>query len=253
MHAMWTGSITYGIATVPVKMYAATSDHGMELKQIHNEDAGQISYTRTCTCCNEKIDFADVGSGHRDADGTIIALTSAELAELPAAHKKELAIEDFVDMDQIDPILFGKTYYLQAVENHTRAYALLREAMRITGQVAIARVVLRTSESLVMLRVDDNRILVQVVLWNDQVRPVAELPKTTFKQDESYSDQELTMACSMIDALSVKFESERYADKYQVALSELIESKREAVPAAAESNVVSLLSRLPQPATTHAV
>ncbi|MGH3613562.1 MAG: Ku protein [Pseudonocardia sp.] len=223
MRAMWSGAVSFGLVSVPVKVYAATSNHDIRFHQVHGADGGRIKYKRTCAVDGEEVEYADIVKGYETEDGDLITLTDEDLDTLPTATGREIDVIEFVPADQIDPLLYDKSYYLEPEAKAAKPYALLREALRQTDRMAIVKVALRQRETLALLRIRDKAIVLQTMLWPDEVRQ-AEFD--ILDADVELRPQELTMAASLIESLGADFDPADFHDEYRDAVVELIERKK---------------------------
>lgn len=222
MQAIWKGSVTFGLVTIPVKVYAATQEKDIAFRQVHVEDGGRIRYRRICELDGEEVPYSDIAKGHELPDGQMVVLTADDLAELPLPSKHTVEVLEFVGEDEIDPIYVSKSYYLQADGPGLKPYVLLREALVKTEQVAVVKVALRNRESLGMVRPMDGLLILQTLLWPDEVRDAA---FATPPEDVEVRPQEIAMAESYIQTLETTFEPDRYHDEYRAALEELVQAK----------------------------
>ena len=222
MRSMWKGAISFGLVTIPVKLYAATEQRDVTFRQVHRVDGGRIKFRRFCTVNDEEVPFADVAKGYELPDGEMVVLTDDDLAELPLPTAHAIEVVNFTPADQVDSILANRAYYTEPEPSGLRAYALLRDALERSGKVAIARVALRQRESLASLRSRDGVLVLETLLWPDEVRT----PDFGFlDQDVEVRSQELRMASSLIDSLTVDFDPTIYHDNYREALEELVAAK----------------------------
>ncbi|WP_433801151.1 Ku protein [Actinomycetospora sp. CA-084318] len=224
MRAIWSGAVSFGLVNVPVRLYAATSNHDIRFHQVHEIDGGRIRQKRTCSVCGEEVAYSEIAKGYETDDGQLIMLDDDDLATLPTATGHEIDVVQFVPADQVDPLLLDKSYYLEPENKALKPYSLLREALRETDRMALVKVALRQRETLALLRVRDNAIVLQTMLWPDEVRE-AEFP--VLDNDVEVRPQEMAMASSLIDSLSGDFEVGEFEDEYRKAVGELIEYKRE--------------------------
>jgi DNA end-binding protein Ku len=223
MRAMWSGAVSFGLVSVPVKLYSATTNHDIRFHQVHAADGGRIKYKRTCSIDGEEVEYADIVKGYETEDGELITLDDEDLDSLPVATGHEIDVIEFVPADQIDPLLFDKSYYLEPEAKAAKPYALLREALVQTDRMAVVRVALRQRETLALLRVRDKAIVLQTMLWPDEVRePDFDILET----DVDLRPQELTMAASLVESLGADFDPVDFHDEYRDAVVELIERKR---------------------------
>ncbi|MGH3521163.1 MAG: Ku protein [Haloechinothrix sp.] len=224
MRAMWKGSVSFGLVTIPIHLYAATENKNVSLRQVHASDGGRIQYRRFCSAEDKEVPYADIAKGYELADGEMVVLTDTDLADLPLSSSRTIDVLEFVPLESIDPIYFDRTYYLEPQKAATKPYVLLRDALHKSGNVAIAKVALRQRETLALLRVHADVLLMTTMLWPDEVRT----PDFGFLREDppQVRPQELTMAGSLIDSLSEPvFEPDNYTDSYREALETLIEAK----------------------------
>jgi len=224
MRAIWKGAVSFGLVNVPVRLFAATEENDIRFHQVHREDGGRIRYKRTCSICGEEISYDAIAKGYETSDGQLVILTDEDLDQLPVATSHEIDVVEFVPSNQVDPILFAKTYYLEPDAKAAKPYALLREALIETERMAIVKVALRQKETLAVLRVRDKAILLQTMLWPDEIR------KPDFAildSDVELRPQELKMAASLVESMAADFEPEQFSDDYREAVVELIDAKLE--------------------------
>lgn len=219
---MWTGSLAFGLVNVPVKMYTATEDHSVRFHQVHIADGGRIRMKRVCSECGQEVAYSDIGKGYETASGERIVFDSADFEELPTGPKKEIEVLEFVPSEQVDPILFDRTYYLEPEQRALKPYILLRQALESTERTAIIKVAIRQRTQLGALRVHDDVLTLQTMLWPDEVRE----PDFGFlTEDVDIRPQELQMAQSLIGNLSADFNPEQYTDEYREAILAMIDAK----------------------------
>lgn len=223
MRAMWSGAVSFGLVSVPVKLYSATSNHDIRFHQVHAADGGRIKYKRTCSIDGEEVEYVDIVKGYETDDGELITLTEEDLDSLPTATSHEIDVIEFVPADQIDPLLFDKSYYLEPEAKAAKPYALLREALVQTDRMAVVKVALRQRESIALLRVRDKAIVLQTMLWPDEVR---EPEFDILDAEVELRPQELQMAASLVESLGADFDIAQFHDDYRDAVEELIERKR---------------------------
>jgi DNA end-binding protein Ku len=231
MRSIWKGSISFGLVNIAVKLYSATEEKDVAFHQVHREDGGRIRYKRVCTVDGEEVAYNDIAKGYELPDGEIVVLTDDDLAELPLTTSREIDVLQFVPLEQVDPIYFNKSYYLEPDPKATKAYVLLRDTLEESGKVAIVKVALRRREALATLRVREGVLTMETMLWPDEIRA----PAFGFL-DESpdVRKQEMAMAASLVDSLSGDFDPTEFTDQYREALESLIEAKvegRDLVPA----------------------
>jgi DNA end-binding protein Ku len=223
MRSIWKGAITFGLVNVPVKLYSATEDHDVSLHQVHDEDGGRIRYQRVCEIDGEVVEYQHIAKAYDDGDRTVI-LTKDDIASLPEEKSREIEVVEFVPSDQVDPIMFEKSYYLEPDSSSPKAYALLRKTLETTDRTAIVQFALRQKTRLGALRVVDDVLVLQGLLWADEIR-AADFP--ALDETTRVSSRELDMAMSLVDQFSSDFEPEKFTDEYQEQLRTLIEAKLE--------------------------
>ncbi|TFC53455.1 MULTISPECIES: Ku protein [unclassified Cryobacterium] len=223
MRSIWKGAITFGLVNVPVKVYSATEDHDVELHQVHDADGGRIRYQRRCEVCGKVVDYAHIDKAFTDGDKTVV-ITDADLKSLPEERSREIDVVEFVPSDQLDPIMFDRSYFLEPDGSSPKAYVLLRRTLEQTDRTAIVHFALRQKTRLAALRVRDGVLMLQTLLWDDEVR-VAEFP--ALEQAVKISDRELDLSAALVDSFAADFSPGDYTDEYQAQLRRLIEEKLE--------------------------
>ncbi len=224
MRTIWKGALTFGLVNVPVKVYSATEDHDVPLHQVHEKDGGRIRYQRTCEVCGETVAYADIDRAYVD-EGQTVVLTKDDLAALPAEKSREIDVVEFVPSDQVDLLTLDKPYYLEPDSKSPKAYVLLRRTLEQTDRTAIVRFTLRQKTRLAALRVRGKVLVLQTLLWADEVRE-AEFP--ALDEDVRISKKELELSASLVDSYSADFDPESFVDEYQKELRTLIDAKIEA-------------------------
>jgi DNA end-binding protein Ku len=249
MQAIWKGTISFGMVTIPVKVYSATEERDVSFRQVHAEDSGRIRYKRVCEIDGKEVPYSDIAKGYEMPDGRIVVLTSEDFASLPLPTAKTIEVLEFVPLSEVDPLYFSRAYYLAADKVGAKPYVLLRDALTSSGQCALVKVAIRTRESLALLRERDGALVLQTMLWPDEVRSSEfAVPDG----DVEVRAQERSMAESYISALETEFEPQRYHSDYREALEELIEAKTSGLEpleqveeeAAGEAEVVDLVAAL---------
>lgn len=215
--------MSFGLVSVPIKLYSATSNHDVRFHQVHSADGGRIKYKRVCAVDGEEVEYADIVKGYETEDGELITLTDEDLDSLPAAAGHEIDVIEFVPADQIDPMLFEKSYYLEPEAKAAKPYALLRDALVQTDRMAVVRFALRQRESIAVLRVRGKAIVLQTMLWPDEVR---EPDFDILDADIELRPQEQTMAASLVESLGADFDPSQFQDDYRDAVEAMIERKR---------------------------
>lgn len=223
MRSIWKGAVAFGLVNVPVKLYAATEDHDVPLHQVHDKDGGRIRYQRRCEICGEIVAYQNIDRAFDDGERTVV-LTEDDLATLPAERDREIAVVEFVPSDQVDPLLLDRAYYLEPDSASPKAYVLLRETLERTDRTAIVQFSLRQKTRLAALRVRDDVLVLQTLLWSDEVRDAA-FPG--LDQPVTISEKELELSAALVDSYSADFEPDRFTDDYQTQLRALIAAKLE--------------------------
>jgi DNA end-binding protein Ku len=248
MRAIWKGAVSFGLVSIAVRLYSATEEKDIRFHQVHREDGGRIKYKRTCSVCGAEVTYDDIAKGYDLGGGEMVILTDEDFAELPLTTSHAVEVLEFVPAEQVDPILYHKAYYLEPEGTATKPYVLLRDALTRTDRVAIVKVAMRQREQLATLRVRDNVLVLNTMLWPDEVRT----PDFEFLGDDiEAKPAELAMAGSLIESMAAEFSPEEYTDNYRAALQEVIDAKvagREVVqpeePEAAPSAAVDLMAAL---------
>ncbi|WP_460989945.1 non-homologous end joining protein Ku [Sinomonas soli] len=222
MRSIWKGAISFGLVSVPVKVYSATEDHDLRLHQVHDKDRGRIRYQRRCEVCGEVVEYADIDKAYEEGGRTVV-LTDEDLKSLPVERSREIEVVEFVPDEQIDPMYFEKSYYLEPEKVGVKPYQLLRRTLEQTELTAVVKFALRQKSRLGALRVRGDVMVLQALLWPDEVREAAFpiLEDTEVK----ISDKELKMSSSLVESLSSDFEPEQFTDEYQTQLTQLVEAK----------------------------
>ncbi|WP_042419015.1 non-homologous end joining protein Ku [Streptacidiphilus anmyonensis] len=247
--SVWTGSITFGLVAVPVKLYPATETHsGPVLHQVHREDGSRVRLKRFCEAEDREVEYGEIARGWDAPDGGVVVLTDDDLATLPVPSKKIIDVVAFLPAEQIDPLRWDSPYYVGLGDKApAKPYVLLREAMRDSGLVAVTKVTMRSRESLAVLRVQDDLLVLQTMRWPDEIRSREGLAP---EGDTTLRPQELAMARSLMDTLSEDFDLDAEKDQYAVALEELLDAKAHgATPAPAPAaeggaEVIDLMAAL---------
>ncbi|MFF7719645.1 Ku protein [Streptomyces luteogriseus] len=222
VRSIWNGAISFGLVSIPIKLVNATESHSISFRQIHTEDGGRIRYRKFCELEDREVTQGEIGKGYEDADGTIIPITEEDLSSLPLPTAKTIEIVAFVPADRIDPLQMEAAYYLQASgAPAAKPYTLLREALKRSNKVAIAKFALRGRERLGMLRVVGEAIAMHGLLWPDEVRAPEGLAPDT---DVTVRDQELDLADALMDTLG-EVDLEDLHDEYREAVEEVIAAK----------------------------
>ncbi len=246
MRAIWKGAVSFGLVSVPVKLYSATESHDVSFRQVHAKDGGRIKYQRVCALDGEEIAYADIAKGYETEHGEMVILSDEDMAQLPITSSREIAVEKFVPSDQIDPLLFEKSYYLEPEKSGAKPYALLRQALLDADRMAVVTVALRQRTTVAVLRVRDDVIVLQTMMWPDEVRQ----PDFTIEPGE-IKDSEVKMAHLLVETLAGDFDASEYDDDYAEAVEALVKAKVEGgevkkteTAAKSSGEVVDLLAAL---------
>ncbi|GAB6986757.1 Ku protein [Nocardioides pyridinolyticus] len=246
MRAIWKGAVSFGLVSVPVKLYAATESHDVSFRQVHAKDGGRIKYQRVCSLDGEEVAYADIAKGYETEDGEMVILTDDDMAELPSTSSREIAVEKFVPSEQIDPMLFEKSYYLEPEKSGAKPYALLRQALLDADRMAVVTVALRQRTTVGVLRVKDDVIVLQTMMWPDEVRT----PDFSVETGD-VKPQEVKMANMLVETLAGDFDPTEFEDDYAEAVEALVkakieggEVKRTATSTKSSGEVVDLLAAL---------
>ncbi|HTW01096.1 MAG TPA: Ku protein [Streptosporangiaceae bacterium] len=224
MRSMWKGAISFGLVMIPIKLYAATEQKDIAFRQVHREDGGRIRFRRVCSIDGEEVPYEDVAKGYELPTGEMVVLTDEDLADLPLPSTRSIEVLHFLPAEQLDPILLNRSYFVEPEAAGARAYVLLRDALDRSGKVALAQVALRQRESLATLRTRDGLLVLETLLWPDEVRT----PDFAFLDDDiEVRSQELKMAASLIESMTVDFDPDEFHDNYREALQELVNAKVE--------------------------
>lgn len=252
MRSIWKGSIAFGLVNVPVKVYSATEDHDIRFHQVHAKDGGRIKYNRVCSECGNTVQFADIDKAYDSEDGSRVILSDEDFNKLPAAEKHEIPVLEFVPNDQIDPILFEKSYFLEPDSASPKAYVLLSTVLTESDRTALVHFTLRQKTRLAAMRARDGVLVIQTLLWPDEVR-AAEFP--SLDDVEKPKAKELKMAQTLVESMADDFDPTEFTDDYQLQLRQLLDEMienggKKVVPAAevdqegTDAEVVDLVAAL---------
>lgn len=250
MRAIWKGAISFGLVSIAVKLYAATEDKDIRFHQVHVKDGGRVKYQRVCSLDGKAVDYDQLAKGY-EVGGEMVVLTDDDFADLPLSSSRAIDVVEFVPADQIDPILYSKAYYLEPDGNvGLKPYLLLRDALSRSDRVALVKVALRQREQLATVRVRGDVLVLNTMLWPDEVRAPA-FDVLDSAKDVSLRKQELQMAGSLIESMAGEFHPEEFSDSYRAALQQVIDAKiegREVVAPPAEKEeegqVIDLMAAL---------
>ncbi|MBP1969808.1 DNA end-binding protein Ku [Virgibacillus natechei] len=225
MHTMWKGTVSFGLVNIPVKMHAATENKDVKMRQLHKECETPVKYEKTCPNCDREIENDEIVKAYEYAKNQFVILEEEELKELQKEQAdKAVEIMDFVKLEEIDPIYFEKSYFLSPNDGGDKAYGLLRNSLKDTGKIGVAKMVIRSKEQLVIIRVYENTLIAETIHYPDEVRKVKDVPNVP--EEITTADKELDTAKMLIDQLTTEFDPEKYTDDYRASLLELIEDKK---------------------------
>ncbi|GIH98893.1 non-homologous end joining protein Ku [Planobispora takensis] len=222
MRSIWNGVVSFGLVTIPIRLYTATEQRNVSFHQVHREDGGRVRFRRVCEICGEEVPFAHVAKGYELPTGEMVVLGEDDFEDLPLTTAHRIEVLQFSPAEQIDPILFGKSYFLEPGDEGVKPYVLLRDALQRSGRVAIAKVALRQRESLAALRVREGVLVLETMLWPDEVR---EAEFGFLEEGVEIRAQESRMAASLIETMSEDFDPAAHHDAYREALQEVIQAK----------------------------
>jgi DNA end-binding protein Ku len=243
--AIWSGTISFGMVSIPVNLYTATESHDVRFHLLHKRDGVRLKNVRWCPKDEKAVPWDEVVRGFEYAKGTYVPISEEDLEHLPVKTVHTVDISDFVKIEEVDPIYYDKAYYLAPEETGVKAFALLRQALEQTGRAAVAKVAIRDKESLCLVRPYQDVLSMETMLYANEIRATKDIGV----DGVMVSPKELQMAISLIENLSDTFDPERYHDEYQAALKKLIDAKVEgaplpALPSAEGAKVVDLMEAL---------
>lgn len=223
MKVLWKGAISFGLVNIPVSMYVATENKDIKFNYLHKECMSPVKYQKFCPRCNKEVSSDDIVRGYEYQKGNYVIINQEDFERIPEENTKTVDILDFVDLSQVDPIYFDKTYYLEPAPGGEKAYALIVDAMQKTGKIAVAKIFIRSKQSLAAIRVKDKFLVMETIFYPDEIRSPASLSKGL--DPSKLNENETKMAVSLIENLSTDFDPTRYHDTYRQALGEIIEAK----------------------------
>lgn len=251
MHTMFKGTISFGLVNIPIKMFTATEDKDIRFRSLHKKCHTPIKYQKTCPGCGEEIQQKDIVKGFEYEPGKFVIITSDDMDSAQTEiQARTIEIIDFISLNEVDPIYFDKTYYIAPQPEMTassKAYNLLRTAMNQSKKIAVARVTLRDKQSLCVLRIFKESLVLETIFYPDEIRAISEIPSLPKK--EKPLAKELEIAKHLIDNLTSKFQPSKYTNEYREALSKIIDAKikgKDVVikPEEPESNIIDLMEAL---------
>lgn len=251
MHTMWKGAVSFGLVSVPVRMFAATESKDIKLRYLHEACKTPIQYTRTCPHCDRPVEWEEIVRGFEYEPNRFVIIDEDELKSVGKSRSQTIDIVDFVELTDIDPVYFDKTYYIAPETTGIKAYRLLQAAMQETGKIAVAKTVLRNAQTLACVRTHKDLLVVETLFWPDEVRRTDELPNRTAVADANVDAKELQMAVTLVSQLATTFDPSHYVDERRAALDTLIAAKvassevaEAPVATAQKENIVDLMQAL---------
>ncbi|OBG96882.1 Ku protein [Mycobacterium sp. E3251] len=228
MRSIWKGSIAFGLVNVPVKVYSATQDHDIKFHQVHAKDNGRIRYQRVCEVDGEVVEYRDIARAFESDDGQMVIITDDDISTLPEERSREIEVLEFVPAEEVDPMLFDRSYFLEPDSKSSKSYVLLAKTLAETDRMAIVHFTLRNKTRLAALRVKDfgkrDVMMVHTLLWPDEIRD-PDFP--VLDKEVEIKPAELKMAGQVVESMAEDFNPDRYHDTYQEQLQELIDAKLE--------------------------
>jgi DNA end-binding protein Ku len=248
MRAIWKGAITFGMVTIPVKLYTATEQKDVRLRMLCKEHEAPIQEKRVCSEGGEELEWKELARGYEVKKGEFVVLEPDEIDAAKPESSTTIDIGDFIEATEIDPVYFEKSYFLEPTEVGAKPFSLLKRALEETERVALARVTIRTRERLATVRAYEDTLILETMFWPDEIRSTGALDLPEGKE-ATVRAKELEMARSLVESLADKFRPESYADAYRTALEELIEQKmrgevRSAKRRKPEPKVIDLMEAL---------
>jgi DNA end-binding protein Ku len=228
MRSIWKGSVAFGLVNVPVKVYSATEDHDIKFHQVHAKDNGRIRYKRVCEVCGEVVEYRDIARSYESEDGQTVVITDEDIATLPEERSREIEVLEFIPADQLDPLMYDKSYFLEPDSKSSKSYVLLAQTLAETDRVAIVHFSLRNKTRLAALRVKDfgkrEVMIIHTLLWPDEIR---DPDFSVLDQKVDIKPAELKMAGQVVEAMTDDFHPEKFTDTYRQEMLELVQAKIE--------------------------
>lgn len=223
MKTLWKGAVSFGLVNIPVSMYVATENKDLKFHYLHQECMAPVNYQKVCSKCSKEVKSEEIVKGYEFQTGNYVIISEEDLARIPEENTKTIDILDFVKLEQVDPVYFDKSYYLAPSPGGEKAYSLIVEAMKTTEKIAISKIMIRSKQSLAALRVKDDYLILETIFYPDEIRSPASIDKGIGV--DKLHENEIKMAVSLIENLSIDFDPARYQDDYRKALWEMIEAK----------------------------
>ncbi|WP_059102726.1 Ku protein [Shouchella shacheensis] len=225
MHTVWKGSIQFGLVHIPIKLHTAVENKDIKLRQLHKKCHTPISYQKTCSHCEETVEKDDIIKAYEYAKDQFVVLEEEELKQLKKDNEdKAVQILDFVQLAEIDPIYFDRSYFLAPGEGGAKAYALLQKALSDSDKIGVAKIIIRSKEHLAIVRTYKQALMMETIYFPDEVRNVQDVP--SLPEEPNVDEKELKTALLLVDQLTTEFDADKYTDEYRKDLLELIENKK---------------------------
>lgn len=249
MHTTFKGSISFGLVHIPIKLFVATEEKDIRMRQIHRECHSPIQYMKYCPVCKKELETAEIVKAYENEPGKFVVLEQGELDEIATEKSRNIEIIDFVKLEEIDPIYFNKSYYIGPNETGHKAYSLLRQAMNETGKIGVAKITMRSKEHLAVIRVFDKGMILETIFYPDEVRSVDQVPGVMENQQVEVNQKEMDIAKQLIEQLTIPFEPAKYTDEYRSSLMNMIQAKvtdADVIVAkeAPKNNIINLMEAL---------
>jgi len=250
MQTVWKGAISFGLLNVPIKMGAATSRENIAFKTLHKECNTPLKQKKFCPKCNKEISKEDVVKGYEYEPGRFVIISPEDLESVPVKSAKTIDIVDFIKLEEVDPIYYDRTYYLWPDTGNEKPYFILRNAMKDTGRVAVAKVTIRQKEHLCLIRIVGDCLAIETMFFPDEVRSTAETGIENMEDRIEIREAETTMAIQLVENLTAPFEPNKYHDEYREELMKIIRAKVEgkdiveAAPIQQQDNIIDLMEKL---------
>lgn len=248
MHTVWKGSISFGLVNIPIRMFTATEERDIRFRQLHKECNTPIKYAKMCPHCQREVEANEIVRGYEYEKGHFVMIDDSDLEAITPETRRAIEILDFVDLKEIDPVFFDKSYFLSPQETGEKAYALLRSAMEQTGKIAIAQVTMRNRQNLAVVRLYEHCIMLETIFYPDEVRSVQQVPALP-EASINLAETEIKMATELINNMTVAFDPSKYTDEYRTELQAMIQKKLEGqeiatAPSVPKTNVIDLMQAL---------
>ncbi|HLG73977.1 MAG TPA: Ku protein [Chloroflexota bacterium] len=227
MRSIWKGAVSFGLVTIPISLYTATEDRDVRFHQLHKKDLARIRYKKVCEAEEEEVPEDEIVKGYEISKENYVVMEDKDFEDLPVSSSRAIEIQEFVNLPEVDPIYFQKSYYLEPQSGAAKPYALLRDAMERSNKIALAKVTIRNKEQLATVRVTGDALVMDTLFYPDEIRDANQLEGLT---GAHVTEKEVDMALTLIEALSGDFEPSKYHDEYREALLERINSKAEGKP-----------------------